>query len=216
MHERFHRQRCALPRQPTTATGCAKRGIVRSLDGVKATLTDGSGYSQYPVTYHRDAVGLSQFWSGNRIPIRATQPGYEHLVRPLPMKQAKPPPPPHTNKNLIRRAFCLCIVYALMPSHTIVVVARSRCREHPGALLLRPPSMPPGISQRRHPPETLPWSSGSLLSTRNPAGRRLLARRWVLCGFKGSQTPFFSTCPLHRQKPEAGQTDYLSWATMTL
>jgi len=56
MHERFHRQRCALPRQPTTATGCAKRGIVRSLDGVKATLTDGSGYSQYPVTYHPGAL----------------------------------------------------------------------------------------------------------------------------------------------------------------
>jgi len=98
-----------------------------------------------------DAVRLPKIWSGNCIPIWATRPDYEHLVRPLPMNQAKPYPPPHTNKNFIRRAFCLCMSYSLMPSRTIVAVARSRCPEYPGAPLLRPPSMPP-----RHPPATPP------------------------------------------------------------
>ena len=98
-----------------------------------------------------DAVRLPKIWSGNCIPIRATRPDYKHLVRPLPMKQEKPYPFPYTNKNFIRRAFCICMFYSSMPSHTIEAVARSRCPKYPGAPLLRPPSMPP-----RHPPATPP------------------------------------------------------------
>jgi len=98
-----------------------------------------------------DAVRLRNIWSGNCIPLRATRPDNEHLVRPLPMKSPKPYPPPHTKKNCIRRDFCHCMLYSLMPSHTIVAVARSRCPKYPGAPLLRPPSMPP-----RHQPATPP------------------------------------------------------------
>jgi len=52
-----------------------------------------------------DAVRLQKIWSGNCIPIWATRPDYEHLVRPLPMKQAKPYPPPHTNKTNHTKSF---------------------------------------------------------------------------------------------------------------
>jgi len=110
----------------------------------RARMCDYSANAMSP-----DAVRLRNIWSGNCIPIWATRPDYELLVRPLPMKQAKPYPPPHTNKNCIRRDFCLYMLYSLMPSHTIVAVARSRCPEYPGAPLLRPPSMPP-----RHQPAT--------------------------------------------------------------
>jgi len=59
-----------------------------------------------------DAVRTSPFCSGCRIPIRATQPGYEHLVRSLPMKQANAPPPsayqqkPHTMSFLSMYVLC--------------------------------------------------------------------------------------------------------------
>jgi len=98
-----------------------------------------------------DAVRLRKIWSGNCIPTWATRPDYEYLVWRLPMKQAKLNPPPHTNKNFIRRAFCLCTFYSSMTSHTIVAVARSRCPAYPGAPLLRPPSMPPRLQPATPP-----------------------------------------------------------------
>jgi len=66
--------------------------------------------------------------------------------------------PPRIPTKTAYEELSVSMFNSLMPSHTIVAVARSRCPEYPGAPLLRPPPMPP-----RHQPATPPTWNSSLV-----------------------------------------------------